>query len=98
MRNAKSKFFHDKINDCSRSNAANEAWTLINTLFGQSNKPNILSELSVNDDLVSDPKSMTEALNYYFVNTGPTLVAEYEKESCNLRKQRQHQFIPMRAV
>ena len=46
MRNAKSKFFHDKINDCSRSNDPKKAWTLINTLLGKNNKPNNLSELS----------------------------------------------------
>ena len=84
IRNAKSKFFHDKINDCSRSNDPKEAWTLINTLLGKNNKPNNLSELSVNDNLVSDPKSMAEALNDYFVNIGPTLAAEYEEESCNI--------------
>ena len=83
MRNAKSKFFHDEINDCSRSNDPKEAWTLINTLLGKNNKPNNLSELSVNDNLVSDPKSMAEALNDYFVNIVPTLAAEYE-ESCNI--------------
>lgn len=82
MRNAKSKFFHDKINDCCRSNENKEAWTLINTLMGKNNKPNNSSELSVNDNLVSNPKSMAEALHGYFVNTGPTLWAEYEEKSC----------------
>ena len=83
MRNAKSKFFHDKINDCSRSNDPKKARTLINTLLWNKNKPNNLSELSVNDNLVSDPKSMAEGLNDYFVNIGPTLASEYEEESCN---------------
>ena len=63
MRNAKSIFFHDKINDCSRSNDPKKAWTLINTLLGKNNKPNNLSELLVNDNLVSDPKSMADSLN-----------------------------------
>ena len=76
------KFFHDKINDCSRSNDPKEAWTLINTLVGKNNRPNKLIELSVNDNLVSDPKSMAEALSDYFVNIVPTLAAEYEEESC----------------
>ena len=67
MRSAKSKFFHDKINDCSRSNDPKKAWTLINTLLGKNNKPNSLNELSVNDNLVSDLKSMAEGLNDYFV-------------------------------
>ena len=83
MRSAKSKFFHDKINDCSRSNDPKKAWTLINTLLGNNNKSNNLSELSVNDNLVSDPKSMAEGLNDYFVNIGPALAAEYEEESNN---------------
>ena len=84
MRNAKSKFFNDKINACSSTNDPKKAWTLINILFGKNKKPNNLSEVSVNDNLVSDPKSMAEGLNDYFVNIGPTLAAEYEKESCNI--------------
>ena len=72
------------LNDCSRSNDPKEAWTLVNTLLGKNNKPNNLSELSVNDNLVSDPKSMAVALNDYFVNIGPALAAEYEEESCNI--------------
>jgi len=55
---------------------------LINTLLGRNNKPNNLSELSVNDNLVSDLKSMAEDLNDHFVDIGPTLAAEYEEESC----------------
>ena len=45
------KFFHDKIHNCSRSNDPKKAWTLINTLLGKNNKPNNLSEYSVNDNL-----------------------------------------------
>ena len=67
-----------------RLTTALTTWTLINKLLGKNNKPNNLSELSVNDNLVSDPKSMAEALNDYFVNVGPTLAAEYQEESCNI--------------
>ena len=77
-------FCHDKINNCSRSNDPKKAWTLINTLLGKNNKPNNLSELLVNDNLESDPKSMADSLNDYFVNIGLTLAAEYEEESCNI--------------
>ena len=72
--------------------------------LAKNNKPNNLSELSVNDNLVSDPKSMVEGLNDYFVNIGPTLAAEYEEESCNIDQTTSDninsfiQFIPMRAV
>jgi len=84
MRNVKSKVFFDKINDCSKSNDHKKAWTLINTLLGKNNKPNTLSELSVNGNLVSDPKSMAKGLNDYFVYIGPTLAAEYKEESRNV--------------
>ena len=40
MRNAKSKIFHDNINDCSRSNDPKKAWTLIDTLLGKNKTPN----------------------------------------------------------
>ena len=53
-------------------------------IVGKTNKPNTLSELLVNDNLVSDTKSMAEGLNDYFVNIGPTLAAEYEEESRNI--------------
>ena len=52
--------------------------------YWENNKTNDLSELSVNDNLLSDPKSMTEGLNDYFVNIGTPLAAEYEEQSCNI--------------
>ena len=57
MGNAKCKFFHDKIKDCSRSNHPKKAWTPINTLFiqwGITTNRIILSELSVNDNLAAE--------------------------------------------
>ena len=54
--------------------------------MGKNNTPNNLSELSVNDNLLSDPKSMAEGLNNNFVNIGLTLAAEYEEESCNIAR------------
>ena len=44
---------------------------------------------------------MAEALNEYFVNIGPTLAAEYEKESCTIDQRTNdnlYQFIAMWAV
>ena len=52
----------------------------------------ILSELLVNDIFVSDPKSMTDSLNDYFVNIGLTLAAEYEEESCNIAQIMRQEF------
>ena len=62
--------FYDKINDSSRSKEAKEARTLINTLLETNNKRRTLSALSVNDNLVSDSKSMAETLNDYLLILG----------------------------
>ena len=62
--------FYDKINDSSRSNDPKEARTLINTLLETNNKRRTLSALSVNDNLVSDSKSMAETLNDYLLILG----------------------------
>ena len=45
-RNAKSKFVHDKINDCSRSNDPKEAWQQ-NTKKSQEILPKQLTKISI---------------------------------------------------
>lgn len=83
MRHAKSKFCQDKITDCPRSNNPKKAWTLVNSLLGKQRKMSSCSELSVNDNIMSDRKAMAEALNEYFVSIGPILAAWYDKELSN---------------
>ena len=39
MRNAKSKYFHDKITDCSVMNDPKKTWKLINSLLGRITNP-----------------------------------------------------------
>lgn len=83
IRHAKSKFFREKINDCSRSSDPNTAWTLINSLLSKNSETSFCSELSVNDKKVSDPKAVAEAFNDYFVSIGPRLAAEYDEQLSN---------------
>ena len=70
MRNAKSKYFHDKITDCSVMNDPKKTWKLINSLLGKNNKSNNVNELLVDGTSVSDPKSIADAFNDYFIGIG----------------------------
>ena len=45
MQNAKSKLFHDKIDDCSKSIDPKKTWTYINSLLGKNNKPINVNQL-----------------------------------------------------
>ena len=80
IRNAKSKYFHDKITDCSVMNDPKKTWKLINSLLGKNAKSNNVNELLIGGISVSDPKSIAEELNDYFISIGSKLAAEYENE------------------
>ena len=70
MCHAKSYFFHDKINDCCRSNDPTESLNAYILLSWKKtcSKMSSCNELSVNDNIVSDPKAMAEAfIDYFFM-------------------------------
>ena len=48
----------------------------INSLLGRKHKNANINELKVNDDIISDDKSITETLNEYFINIGMKMAAE----------------------
>ncbi len=74
---------NDKITDCSVMNDPKKTWKLINSLLGKNNKSNNVNELLVDSTSVSDPKSITDAFNDYFISIGSRLAAEYVDESCS---------------
>lgn len=76
MRNAKAKFFGDKIRECSESKDIKKSWNLINTLLGRNIKSATVNELFINNRAVSDDNHIAEAFNEYFINIGPKLAAE----------------------
>ena len=77
MRNAKSKFFFEKIRDCSYSKDLKKSWSLINNLLGKNtNKTTNISELSINSITISEDKLIAESFKDYFINIGPKLAAE----------------------
>ena len=81
IRNAKSKYFHDKITDCSVMNDPKKTWKLINSLLGKNAKFNNVNELLIDGISVSDPTFIAEELNDYFISIGSKLASEYENEA-----------------
>lgn len=71
IRSAKSKFFREKIKDCSHSKDVKKSWSLINTLLSRNSKSTNVNELLINNTVVSDDKHIAEAFNEYFINIGP---------------------------
>lgn len=47
IRDAKSKYYHDKITDCSVMNDPKNTWKLINSLLGENTKSNNVNELLI---------------------------------------------------
>ncbi|CAB4011406.1 Hypothetical predicted protein, partial [Paramuricea clavata] len=76
MRKAKSKYFCDKIQASSQMGDSKSGWAWINSLLGRKHKNVNINELKVNDDIISDDKSITETLNEYFINIGMKMAAE----------------------
>ena len=58
-------------------NDPKKMWKLINLLLGKNAKSNYVNELFVDGMSVSDPKSVAEQLNDYFINIGSKLAAEH---------------------
>ena len=56
IRLAKKKYFCDKINECAQTNNSRKSWSLINDLLGKKTKSNNITELYVNDVIISDDK------------------------------------------
>ena len=73
MRQAKSKYFCDKIENCSHSKDVKKSWSLINTLLGRKQKMSNVKQLIIDDTIISDDKLIAESFNEYFSNVGITL-------------------------
>ena len=63
MRQAKSKYFCDKIQNCSHSKDVKKSWSLINTLLGRKQKLSNVKQLIIDDTIISDDKLIAESFN-----------------------------------
>ena len=67
MQKSKSKYFHDKITDCSKTNDPKKTWKLIHSLLGKNDKSNNGRELLVDNTPVSD---LITILHYWIKASG----------------------------
>ena len=70
MRQAKSKYFCDKIQNCPKSKDVKKSWSLISTLLGRKRKLSNVKQLIIDDTIISDDKLIVESFNQYFINIG----------------------------
>ena len=69
MRQAKSKYFWDKIQNCSHTDVKRSC-SLINTLLDPKRKFSNVKQLIIDDTIISDDKLIAESINEYFINVG----------------------------
>ena len=66
LRNAKSKYFSDKITDCSVMNDPKKTWKLINSLLGKNSKSTNINEFLIDGMSISDRKSIGPYGNFTY--------------------------------
>ena len=58
-------------------------WKLINSLMSCNNKSNLIKEIKVDDQIISNNNKVAEAFNDYFINIGPKLASDVTRLSPN---------------
>ena len=87
LRRSKANFFKSELEDCAKSKNIKKSWSLINSLTGRNKKSSSITEISVNDSNIVDPKLIAEHFNDYFVNIGPKLASEVSDASSDQEAQ-----------
>ena len=83
IRLAKKKYFCDKINECAQINKPMKSWSLINDLLRKTRKSNNITELHVNDVIISEDSLIAETFNDFFIHIGSKLVSEIDVQLPN---------------
>ena len=83
VRLAEKKYFCDKINECAQINNPRKSWSLINDLLGKKRKSNNITELYVNDAIISEDNLIAETFNDFFINIGSKLASEIDAQPSN---------------
>ena len=86
MRLAKKKYFCDKINECAQINNPRKSWSLINNLIEKKRKENLiilLTELHVNDAIISEDNLIAETFDDFFIHIGSKLTSEIDVQLPN---------------
>ena len=73
--------FCKKIKDCAQAKDPKQSWKLINELLGKNNRGNNISQLKIDETIISDDIKNAESLNAYFVSIGAKLASAIENNS-----------------
>ena len=82
IRKNKSSYSREKIAECNKNHPKN-TWKLINSPMSRNNKSNLIKEIKVDDQIISNNNKVAEAFKDYFVNIGPKLASDVTKLSPN---------------
>ena len=82
IRKNKTSYFREKNAECNKNDAKN-TWKLINSLMSRNNKSNLIKEIKVDDQIISENNEIAEAFNDYFINIGTKLASDVTRLSSN---------------
>ncbi len=74
IRISKRNYYADKLNEFKYN--SKQTWKLLNNILGRCNKSIISSRFRIGSSYVSDPTTIANNFNSYFVNVGPNLARE----------------------
>ena len=75
-------YYHKKIGECC-GNDPEKPWKYINSVIGQGKKLNHMTEIKIDDQIISKDEEMSEAFNKFFIKIGPKLESEVTNKSIN---------------
>ena len=70
-----------KIKGCALAKDPEQSWMIINELLGKTNKANNVSQLEIDESIISGDIKIAESLNDYFVSIGTKLASEIVNSS-----------------
>ena len=71
IRAAKKTYYAEKLENCKHD--AKQTWNILNSVLGRQNRSNLPSSININNSSNSDPRTISDYFNSYFINIGPNL-------------------------
>ena len=81
LRNAKKNYYSSKIAD--QKHNPKKAWKSINELIGKQNKQSKVNEIKLGENILNNPRDISEGFNNYFSNIGPDLASQIQTSTSN---------------
>ena len=80
---SKRNYYADKLNDF--KNNSKQTWKVLNNILGRHKKSVISPRFKVGSSYITDPITIANNFNSYFVNVGPKLAREIPSTNTNFR-------------